>query len=142
MFFFITGSSFFPVYIHIYPLSLGSMVSQYLFYQANMLCFQALAPICAMGMSIDKQQQFSQWYVVQFFFFLFFHLSDCVCRHNPVAPATTVSHYGYPGRQKSPSGWEVFTCQFEVSMAENQSKMFKKHHSKFLRHFRRVNFTP
>jgi len=31
------------------------MVSQYLFYQANMLCFQALAPICAMGMSSDKQ---------------------------------------------------------------------------------------
>src|SRR5712672_1809886 len=79
MFFFITGSSFFPVYIHIYPLSLGSMVSQYLFYQANMLCFQALAPICAMGMSIDKQQQFSQWYVVQFFFFLFLFAHQIVC---------------------------------------------------------------
>src|SRR5712671_1377819 len=26
-----------------------------------------------------------------FFFFSFFHSSDCVCRHNPVAPTTTVS---------------------------------------------------
>src|SRR5712675_2418332 len=25
------------------------------------------------------------------FFFFFFHSSDCVCRHNPVAPAATVA---------------------------------------------------
>src|SRR5712672_1583840 len=25
------------------------------------------------------------------FFFFFFHSSDCVCRHNPVAPTTTVA---------------------------------------------------
>ena len=55
------------------------MVSQYLFYQANMFCFQALAPICAMGTSIDEQRQFSQWYIVQFLFFFFLFAHQIVC---------------------------------------------------------------
>src|SRR5882757_5179895 len=55
------------------------MVSQYLFYQANMFCFQALAPICAMETSIDEQRQFSQWYVVQFLFFFFLFAHQIVC---------------------------------------------------------------
>src|SRR5712675_2156186 len=45
-----------------------------------------------MAIIFDVFRQFCQWYIVQFlFFFLSFRLSDCVCRHNPVAPATTVS---------------------------------------------------
>src|SRR5712675_1250698 len=45
-----------------------------------------------MAIIFDVFRQFCQWYVVQFlFFFLSFCSSDCVCRHNPVAPATMVS---------------------------------------------------
>src|SRR5712671_2842811 len=77
--------SFFPVYIHVHPPSLGSMVSQYLFYQANMLCFQALAPICPMG--TGGNISFNGTSCNSFFPFF----CSCVCRHNPVAPATTVS---------------------------------------------------